>query len=95
MSRFVPAANLDVVLDHATHDDRLKVAEHMAIDARHNVNPNTGHYAEEVQTFDDDRGVGVDAHDVAGHIIEWGSSRQSPQAPIRRAADAAGRFEER
>ena len=59
MSRFVPAANLDVVLDHATHDDRLKVAEHMAIDARHNVNPNTGNYAEEVQTFDDDRGVGA------------------------------------
>lgn len=95
MSRFVPAANLDVVLEHATHDDRLKVAEHMAIDARHNVNPNTGHYAEEVQTFDDDRGVGVDAHDVAAHIIEFGSINNAPQAPIRRAAAEHGKFEPR
>lgn len=95
MSRFVPAANLDVVLDHATHDDRLKVAEHMAIDARHNVNPDTGGYARSLRVFDDQRGVGAETTDFAGHIIEWGSSRQSPQAPLRHAADAAGRFEER
>ena len=65
----------------------------MAIDARHNVNPNTGHYAEEVQTFDDDRGVGVDAcHVAAHHRVRVNQTRR--RLSIRRAAEH-GKFEPR
>ena len=64
-------------------------------DARGDVHTDTGGYARSLRVFDDQRGVGAETTDFAGHIIEWGSSRQSPQAPLRHAADAAGRFEER
>lgn len=28
--------------------------------------------------------------DPAGHIVEWGSARQAPMAPLRRAAESTG-----
>ena len=95
MSRFQPAPNLDAILADATKVERAGVAAGIIRDARRSVHTDTGGYARSLRVFDDQRGVGAETTDFAGHIIEWGSSRQSPQAPLRHAADAAGRFEER
>ena|GEM_PF-4593184 len=95
MSRFQPAPNLDTILADATKVERAGVAAGIIRDARDDVHTDTGGYARSLRVFDDQRGVGAETTDFAGHIIEWGSSRQSPQAPLRHAADAAGRFEER
>ncbi len=95
MSRFQPAPNLDTILADATKVERAGVAAGIIRDARGDVHTDTGGYARSLRVFDDQRGVGAETTDFAGHIIEWGSSRQSPQAPLRHAADAAGRFEER
>ena len=43
--------------------------------------------------FDDDRGVGAETVDFAGHIIEWGSERTRPHGTLRTAAAANGDFE--
>ena len=46
--------------------------------------------------FDDDRGVGAETTDFAGHIIEYGSINNAAQSPIRKAASEAGKkFEPR
>ena len=95
MSRVQPAPNLDTILADATKVERADVAAGIIRDARRYVHTDTGGYARSLRVFDDQRGVGAETTDFAGHIIEWGSSRQSPQAPLRHAADAAGRFEER
>lgn len=95
VSRFVPAANLDVILEDATKNDRAEVAVDVVDGAKRNVHTDTGGYAKSLRVFDDDRGVGVDAHDVAAHIIEFGSINNAPQAPIRRAAAEHGKFEPR
>ncbi len=95
MSRFQPAPNLDAILADATKVERAGLAVGIIRDARRYVHTDTGGYARSLRVFDDQRGVGAETTDFAGHIIEWGSSRQSPQAPLRHAADAAGRFEER
>jgi len=95
VSRFQPAPNLDTILADATKVERAGLAVGIIRDARRYVHTDTGGYARSLRVFDDQRGVGAETTDFAGHIIEWGSSRQSPQAPLRHAADAAGRFEER
>lgn len=95
MSRFQPAPNLDTILADATKAERAGLAVGIIRDASRYVHTDTGAYARSLRVFDDQRGIGAETTDFAGHIIEWGSSRQSPQAPLRHAADAAGRFEER
>lgn len=46
----------------------------------------TGHYRRSIR----DDGERVWTTDIAGHIIEWGSSRTPPYAPLRRGVRAAG-----
>ena len=91
--RTVP--ELPDLIDEGKGVERAGVAAGIIRDARGDVHTDTGGYARSLRVFDDQRGVGAETTDFAGHIIEWGSSRQSPQAPLRHAADAAGRFEER
>lgn len=95
MSRFVPGSNLDASIDAATRRQRLGVAGQVVKGAQRRVNTYSGHYEESVHTFDDERGVGVQADDIAAHIIEYGREGQPPQAPITGAADEVGRFEPR
>ena len=61
--------------------------------AAETVHDDTGHYADSLRVFDDDRGIGGETTDIAGHIIEWGSENTDPQAPLRTGAMGAGRFE--
>lgn len=93
MNRFVPAPNLQDILEDVTKRDRAKVSVKMRDGAARNVNTDSGFYEESLRVFDDSRGVGAETTDFAGHIIEWGSVSRSPQAPIRRAAADLGRFE--
>ena len=95
MSRFVPAPNLDDILADATKHDRAEVAVEIRDLTGENVDTDTGAYRDSLRVFDDDRGVGTETTDFAGHIIEWGSRFVDPQAPMRRAADTVGKFEER
>ncbi len=46
----------------------------------------TGHYARSVTA----RGNRVELRDIAWHIIEYGSVKNPPYAPVRRAVRAAG-----
>ena len=51
----------------------------------------TGNYARKVRAV----GNRVELRDIAWHIIEWGSIRNPPYAPVRRAVRASGlRFED-
>ena len=92
MSRFVPGPNLGASLEAATRRQRLGVAGQVVEGAQRRVHTYTGHYEESVHTFDDGRGVGVQADDIAAHIIEYGKEGQPPQAPIAGAADEVGKF---
>lgn len=93
MNRFLPVVGFSAVVNESIRPQRLSVAEKVVVGARRAVDNDTGHYAQSLHTFDDDRGIGAQTDDIAGHIIEWGSSRHEPQAPMRTAASAAGRFE--
>lgn len=46
----------------------------------------TGNYVDSIESGDDF----VATTDPAGHIIEWGSAKTAPQAPLRRGVRAAG-----
>lgn len=50
--------------------------------------PRKGHDTIEVQVTDE--GVYVVNTDHGGHLMEWGSIRNPPLAPLRRGASAAG-----
>lgn len=50
--------------------------------------PRAGHETVEVQVDDD--GVLLVNTDHGGHLMEWGSIRNPPHAPLRRGALAAG-----
>ena len=94
MTRFVPAPNLDDILEDATKNGRAEVAVEIRDLTAANVDTDTGDYERSLRVFDDNRGVGTETTDFAGHIIEWGSRYVDPQAPMRRAADTVGKFEE-
>lgn len=95
MSRFEPAPDLEQILADETKAGRAEVALDVIDGAKRSVHALTGHYARSLRVFDDRRGIGAETTDVAGHIIEWGSSRQAPQAPLRTGASMAGKFEPR
>lgn len=93
MSRFVPVVGFDAVVQEAVRPQRIATAEKVVVGARQANTDDTGHYDRSLHTFDDRRGIGAQTDDVAGHIIEWGSVNNEPQAPMRTAAANAGRFE--
>lgn len=95
MSRFVPAANFDAVVAGAAEAGLVRVAREVVTVASRTVNDDTGAYDRSLRVEVDDRGVVAETTDPAGHIIEWGGGRQSPQAPLRTGAAAAGKFEPR
>jgi hypothetical protein len=90
---FIPSPNIDGVLAAAIEADLVKAGRTIISNAA-DVWPNdTGHYDQSLRVKVDERGVVVQTDDPAGHIIEWGSARHQPQAPLRTAAADAGRFE--
>ena len=93
MGRFVPGPAFYVEAVKATAPARRELAKKVIAGAKATVHDDTGHYAESLRVFDDDRGIGAETTDVAGHIIEWGSEKTDPQAPLRTGAMDAGRFE--
>jgi hypothetical protein len=67
-------------------------AEEVAQAARDAAPVDTGHYRRSIKTD----GHIVYTDDVAGHLIEFGSAKNPPYAPLRRGAHAAGlRLDER
>lgn len=61
------------------------------IGAYHAAPRKTGHYRRSLAVV----GHAVVAKDIAAHLIEWGSAKNPPYAPLRRGVLAAGlRFRE-
>lgn len=50
----------------------------------------TGGYRRRFVVVEDDGKVSVGNTDIAAHLIEWGSSKNPPHAPLRRGVEAAG-----
>lgn len=99
MNRFVPNRNLERDLKRdlryraMLRDAGEKVKSRAKSLAR--AHEMTGDYIESIDVTDSPDGVTVGTDDFAGHIIEWGSVNQPPQAPLRRGVRAAGlRFDE-
>ena len=93
MSSFLPAPNMAEVVTAAATPELLAVAGDITTDAARIAPVDKGYYRNSFQTFDDDRGIGAETVDYAGHIIEWGSERTRPHGTLRTAAAANGDFE--
>lgn len=93
MDRFVPAPNLNEVVSAAATPEFLDVAENITKVAARIAPVDKGYYRNSFQTFDDDRGIGAETVDYAGHIIEWGSENTRPHGTVRSAASEVGDFE--
>lgn len=93
MARFQPAASFDELVAAAAEPGYVDVAGKVVKIARRSNNDDTGGYDKSLRVTVDDRGVVAETTDYAGHIIEWGKEGQAPQAPIRKGATDAGRFE--
>lgn len=48
----------------------------------------TGNYRRTLKATTTANGARAASHDIAGHLIEFGSTKNTAQAPLRRAADA-------
>lgn len=96
MSRFVPSPDAAASAQRDLVDALRKASGEMAQRAAVKVPRRTGRYARSLRVFNDDRGIGVESTDVAGHIIESGSVNNPAYAPLRQAAsETASRFEPR
>lgn len=93
MSSFLPAPNMAEVVTAAATPELLAVAGDITTDAARIAPVDKGYYRRSFSVFDDDRGVGAETVDFAGHIIEWGSERTRPHGTLRTAAAANGDFE--
>lgn len=67
-----------------------QIAEDLAQNVRDQAPQRSGHYRSSIKTFDTGTQQGVAAHDVAAHLIEFGSVNNPPYAPLRRGIRAAG-----
>lgn len=93
MDRFVPAPNFQAVVTDAAEPELMDVAENITTDAARIAPVDKGYYRRSFRVFDDERGVGAETVDFAGHIIEWGSRYTRPHGTLRTAAAANGDFE--
>lgn len=93
MAQFIPAANFNEIVTAAATPELLEVAEDITTDAARIAPVDEGYYRRSFRVFDDDRGVGAETVDFAGHIIEWGSKYTRPHGTMRTAAAANGDFE--
>jgi hypothetical protein len=92
-ARFVPALDLQIVVDEAADPGYIEAAGEIVVVARDAWPNRTGDYNASLRVTVDERGVVAETTDRAGHIIEYGSRRQEPQAPIRKGAAEVGEFE--
>lgn len=92
--RFEPAVDFDKVVDKQIGAELLEIAKQGAFIAEQEVNRDTGAYEDwsVLGKKMSDGTVVFSTNDYAGHIIEYGSSKQAPQAPLRKAAARLGRF---
>ena len=94
MGRFVPAAKFVVTAQLAVRPQLIAAAKEVVKVARKTASRDTGFYADgSLKVTVDGRGVVAETIDFAGHIIEYGSIGQPPQAPLRTGAAAVGRFD--
>lgn len=96
MSRFTPnrkfAAELaaDPHIQAAIRPELKAEAEKMADRIRSTAPVSTGRYRERIKVVADDEGVAVGTTDPAGHIIEWGDSKQAGHGTITDALTSSG-----
>jgi hypothetical protein len=93
VNRFEPSRTFDELVGVAAEPGYVDVAGQVVRVARRSNNDDTGGYDKSLRVTVDERGVVAETTDFAGHIIEWGRAGQSPQAPIRTGAAAAGKFD--
>jgi len=71
-------------------DGMRRVTETAASAVRNEAPAKTGTYKRKIRTFSDGTRTGIAAHDIASHLIEFGSVKNPAYAPMRRGVRAAG-----
>lgn len=97
MPAFTPNPNFERELAGQTEYQRGLLAAAKPLKAAvESVAPHrTGYYARSIEVVEVDGRVVLRTTDPFGHLIEFGSSRNPPFAPLRRGVRAAGlKFEE-
>lgn len=92
MTKFMPSVDLEQILADAAEPGLIDAAAQIVVKAKANVYYDTGGYRRSLRVVSDRRGVVAETTDFAGHIIEWGSQNNTPQAPLRKAAADVGKF---
>lgn len=93
MSRFVPSADMQEVVEAASIEGRLEVAEQVVERAALHSRYSTGAYRKSLQAVEDDGDVRAESSDPFAHLNEWGSINNPAYAPLRSAGADVGRFE--
>ena len=71
-------------------DGIAKIAGTVASSVRDQAPVKSGHYKRNIKVYTDGQQAGVAAHDIAAHLIEFGSAKNPAYAPMRRGVRAAG-----
>ena len=93
MSGFVPDRNMVAIVEDASTDGLMAVAELVVERAQARAPYRTGAYRRSLQTAQTRGRVRVETTDPFGHLVEWGSVNNPAYAPLRAGAADVGRFE--
>lgn len=93
MSRFVAAPNMADVVEAASTEGLLEVADEVARRAALRAPYKTGHYRSSLRAVEERGKVRAETTDRFGHLVEWGSRNNPAYAPLRSAGADVGRFE--
>lgn len=95
-SEFIPDPNLDSNIRQMAEmtGARRAVADRMLNEARDLAPVRSGDYRNSLQVVTDGGQVAVVSDDWKAHWIEFGSINNEAFAPIRRAAERVGQFDE-
>lgn len=93
MSRFEPAPDMAGVVEGASTDGLMEVAEEVAERAALRAPYRTGSYRSSLRAVEERGKVRAETTDYFGHLVEWGSVNNPAYAPLRSAGADVGRFE--
>lgn len=93
MSEFVPDRNMVAVVEEASTEGLMAVAELVVERAKARAPYRTGAYRNSLQAAQDRGRVRAETVDPFGHLVEWGSVNNAAYAPLRFGASDVGRFE--